>query len=628
MQNLEAGQETLKRFNSRLAVLFDEVGQQKITLYLKGDAAELEKRRYYNAAYDTYDIYPRMFEVALKLTEPDNYYYNIIRVKLHYFAGVALRLKIPLTRDQKPLIEKALAELEKALALEEYAPYIYNELGILYSYKKNDAKAEKYFVTASQRAPSWAIPLINLADLYAEQGKLLKAGLYIDSAFKLQPGLQDIYVSRGIIFEKNEKRLQAEEAFQKSIKLNDRHFLPFERLGYVYMNNMAFAKADSVFNAAAERKKGFYFSELNNPRHMKFPKTVPEDEVKCSIDFSSISNTDLAGQFALGYGAYRDEDLASAETAFKNVIALDQKNPLAFHYLGKTLAEQKRYAEAEIIFKLALDNHLPYEPFLKYFDSLIKARSYGIEIICIDSCFRFGYYDKTEDLLLLAQLYENWQHYAESEIYYRRLIAADPNRSTGYLGLVNLFEKTGRFTDAENYLLEYNIRSNYSIDRELHAFYQRVTGLFPENADWNIKAGNFQYAIARSVPGSIISDIKMTDPFTGEMVYKFPQPREPNLYPRIRSRVPLYGTQIPDTRPKMKYRPYTDGIYYFQKAALHLPYHETQLAGVYGKTGDLYNWQGLPDSALYFYEKAIELNPADAGTRNKLVETYADNHLF
>ncbi|MBK6635180.1 MAG: hypothetical protein IPG38_13520 [Chitinophagaceae bacterium] len=255
VRNLEAGQETLKRFNSRLAVLFDEVGHQKIVLYLKGDAAELEKRRYYNAAYDTYDIYPRMFEVALKLTEPDNYYYNIIRVKLHYFAGVALRLKIPLTRDQKPLIEKALAEQEKALRLEEYAPYIYNELGILYSYKKNDAKAEKYFVTASRRAPSWAIPLINLADLYAGQGKLEKAQLYIDSAAMRQPGLQDIFVSQGIILEKKEKRLQAEEAFWKSIKLNNRHFLPFERLGYVYMNNMAFAKADSVFNAAAERKR-------------------------------------------------------------------------------------------------------------------------------------------------------------------------------------------------------------------------------------------------------------------------------------------------------------------------------------------------------------------------------------
>ncbi|MBK7123263.1 MAG: hypothetical protein IPH68_10880 [Chitinophagaceae bacterium] len=184
------------------------------------------------------------------------------------------------------------------------------------------------------------------------------------------------------------------------------------------------------------------------------------------------------------------------------------------------------------------------------------------------------------------------------------------------------------FADAENYLLEYNIRSNYSIDRELHSFYQRVTGLFPENGEWNLKAGNFQYTLARTAGGSLINDIKMTDPLTGETVYKFPQPREPKELTHIQSRIPMYGTKIPDKRPKYKYKPYTDGIYYFQKAALHLPYHETQLAGVYGKTGDLYNLQGLPDSALYFYEKAIELNPEDAGTRNKLVETYTENHLF
>ena len=630
---LQTDKEALNQFNSRLAVLFDAAGQHVITQYLKGDAAELEKRRYYNASYKNYDIYPRMYKVALKLIPADNeYYYNMIRFKLHYFTGVAARLKIPLTKDHKPLIEKALAEQKKALALEEYAAYIYNELGILYSYKKNEAEAEKYFKIAALRASDWAIPRSNLADLYTAKGQLAKALVYADSAKNLQPDFQDIYMSYGLIYEKKANLLQAEEAFQKSIKLNSRHFLPFESLGSIYMNTLQFAEADSMFFEAAERKRGFFFDEGYNTRQMKLPKMDLIPGIVCNIDSSYTGSKDIMGQFALGYTAYRDYDLAKAERAFKRVIALDVKNPLAYHYLGRTLADQHRWQEAELIFKKAIDNYLPDSLWTKYYDSLLDKSSLSTDFIidpCSDSCFRFGYYDKAEDYLLMAELYENWNHYSESELYYRKLISADPNKPGGYLSLINLFEKTGRFNDAENYLLEYNIRSNYSIDKSLETFYRRVTEKFSENADWYLKAGNFQYTIARSAPQGFTEDMKWIDPITHETVYQFPQKKEVKLPPPHVYRLLPYGTVIPNNRLiKPKFKPFTNGIYYLRKAAELVQFDETLLAGINTKLGDLYNWQGLPDSAIYFYETAIELNPADAGIRNKLVEAYTNSYRF
>ncbi len=626
---------SLKMFNNRLASLFDEVGQRVITQYLKGDAAELEKRRYYNANNNGYDVYVRMFEVALKLVTTDNdYYQNLIRVKLHYFTGVAARLKIPITakEKQKALIDKAFAAQNKALAIEEHAAYIYNEIGILYSYKKMYKDAETNFRIAAARAPNWAIPLVNLSDLFAADNKLDSAMYYADSAKVLQPGFQDLYLGYGIIYEKKGTLLQADEQFQKSIKINDRHFIPFERLGYVYMQNTAFAKADSMFYESGERKKGFYFNELNNARSMRLPKSMLPPFIECYIDSVTISGKDILGQFALGYTAYRDFDLARAERAFKRVIALDNKNPLAFHYLGKTLVEQNRYQEAELVLKLAIDNHLPFTLFTKYYDSLLAKSSISTEFIvdsCSESCFRLGYYDVEEDYLLMAQVYENWNHYSESEIYYRKLIAANPNNAEGYLSLANLFEKTGRFNDAENYLLEYNIRSNYSIDRELNAFYKRTADHFPENANWNLKAGNFQYTMARFEPDGFWEDKKWIDPITGKTEYKFPQTSEKKFPPPIIYRLLPYGTIIPRLKyPKPKYKPYTDGIYYLRKAAMLINDDETVLAGVHTKLGDLYYWQGLSDSAIYFYETAVELNPTDAGTRNKLVEMYALTYRF
>lgn len=66
-----------------------------INQYLKGDEAELERRRYYNIKSNGYDVYPKMFTVVLKLVPPDNEWHKILEVKLHYFSGVAIRLKIP-----------------------------------------------------------------------------------------------------------------------------------------------------------------------------------------------------------------------------------------------------------------------------------------------------------------------------------------------------------------------------------------------------------------------------------------------------------------------------------------------------------------------------------------------------
>ncbi len=630
-QTLRTDKEALKQFNGRLAVLFDAAGQQVITQYLKGDAADLEKRRYYNAAYSSYDIYPRMYQVASKLIPPDNeYYYNMIRFKLHYFTGVAARLKIPLTENKKPLIEKALAEQKKALAIEEFAAYIFNELGILYSYKKNDGEAEKYFKIAALRAPDWAIPRSNLADLYADKGKLEKAVLFADSAKSLQPDLQDLYMSYGLIYEKKAALLQAEEAFQKSIKLNNRHFLPFESLGNIYMKTLQFAEADSMLFEAAERKKGFFFDKVTNTRQMKLPKMVLPPGIECNIDSANTDSKDIMGQFALGYSAYRDYDLAKAERAFKRVIALDIKNPLAYHYLGRTLADQKRWQEAELVFKQAIDHYLPDSVFTKYTDSLWNLGLTSIEYIvspCADTYFRYGYYEKAEDHFLLAQVYENWNHFGDAETYYRKFIAENRNRINGYISLAGLFEKIGKFYEAEVLLKEYYAITGNGLV-EITDFYQRVTGLYPESAEWNLKAGIFQYSIARSQPDLYRDDIKMLDPFTGEVVYKSMQRPTMKIATQALPRLIPWGTVIPVSKMPLTLKLLTDGIGYLKKALINLQDDDMVLADVNTKIGDLYVWQRLPDSAIYFYEAAIMLNPNDAGTRNKLVESYTVSYRF
>ncbi len=259
LNNLESDAESLTRFKESLVIAFDDRAQEVINQYLKGDAAELERRRYYNVTSSGYDVYPRMFAVALQLTEPGSFYYNILQVKLHYFTGVALRLKIPITEYPESLIDQALAEQKKALQLGKHAAYIYNELGVLYDMKEQYPEAEKHYKEAIKKKPEWALPWANLGGLYAATGKPEQGIAACKTADSLKAGIQLTTVNMGYAYEKSGNLLYAEEYYREAININSRHYGPFEGLGLLYTNTTRYALADSFFYEASLRKKEYHF---------------------------------------------------------------------------------------------------------------------------------------------------------------------------------------------------------------------------------------------------------------------------------------------------------------------------------------------------------------------------------
>jgi tetratricopeptide (TPR) repeat protein len=179
--------ETLSELNARLAIAFDNKGQEVINQYLSGDAAELEKRRYYNVDNNGYERYAEMFIVAQKLSPAKNIFLqNILAVKQHYFASVAARIRIVTVENPSYLINYAWEEINKALALEENAGYIYNELGNILVIKNKLREAEKNYYKAIKIVPDWAIPWSNLASVYISTNKIDKAIACLDSAKKRQ----------------------------------------------------------------------------------------------------------------------------------------------------------------------------------------------------------------------------------------------------------------------------------------------------------------------------------------------------------------------------------------------------------------------------------------------------------
>lgn len=630
--SLRNNKDALRRFKDKLVELMADRGQEVINLYLEGDEAELEKRRYYNSLNNGYDTYVKMFTTALKLVAPQNQLYTILRVKYHYFAGITARLKIPLTENPAGLLDTAMREQQAAFKLDADLAYIHNELGILYRYKKDNVAAEKHFLRATQIAPTWALPWSNLSGMYSIMNEQVKGMEAVEKARKLQPKLQSAFINKGILYEKQGNLLLAEEHFRKSIRINTRHYLPFERMGYVCMNSTRYAEADSNFLEADKRKRGyrFAFSEVD-AQGVVDNFDVMSPQAPCNFDTSTVAKDDVIGHFYIGLLYVQDQKFDKAESKFKQVIRIDPSNPLAFHQLGKLLFDQQRWKEADIIFSYAVQYHHDTIRFKQYCDSLRRKfpryaagewkDADGFMYNCVFNRFKYAWVPKKETRFYLGTVYEKWNHFEEAEQQFRAIIREDPRETGAYYKLWNLLENTGRYADAEAAVRSYP--EPLTVDQELIALYRRIIARHPLRGEWYYKAGLLLYNQFAGAPERFKDDRKVFPADSEIEVYKDKVFYTAQAY----SDYPVPGTgEIYKLYGENKF-PLTDGIRFFRKADSLIMEDET-LAEVNFKIGDMYVWQGLPQRADSYYRRSFDLHPEDANSRLKYIYTTITNYNY
>lgn len=614
----------LKSFNSKLVVAFVEQAQQVIDEYLQGDEAELERRRYYNSNKNTHDLYVRMLAIAEQLSPPETFLSQMIKVNHHYFSGVVKRLSLPLNKNQQPIIKAALADQLKALELEENAAYIYNELGILNNLLNKKKEAEKYFLKAVEISPTWAVPHSNLAGLYIDLKKYTQSQEHIQKAKDLQPTLQNTHIAEAFLAEKKNNLLLSEELYRKSIKMNSRHYLPFERLGIGFISTTDYALADSFLKEAEIRKAGYFFEKTDRYPLAAVAAPMLEMDTTCYFDTSKIKQSDAIGHFVWGMSYWKDYR-PKAEYHLKISIQADPLNPLAFHYLGKLLYDEKRWQEAEIIFKIAKANYLQDDLFKKYCDSISVIPFPNSE--CLVALFKTKYYDKVEDLFLLASAYEQWNHYEDALREYSELINDNAELYVANVKRWRLLEKLGRYPDAENMIQAFTQHAHGYPD-ELLGFYVRMNEREPTNAYWLYKRGTLLHRLAEQYPDNYPYDKMEIHPDTDSVVVKAWTDRM--LRQPYSWYVPGADEYIIGAMPVES--PRSEGISDLLRADSLNTLGEDATADIMNKVGDLYAWMELPSYAAVYYRKAVNQKPGNTNIRMKLADvldqTYQYNHAL
>ena len=593
-------------FNEKLVEAIHNYGQEIINLYLKGDAAELERREYYNSFGNGYDHLPKMFAVALKLCDPNDRLHRILEVDMNYFISVAARMKIPITKDPMPLIDHAIAAIKKTFDIEPYhGAYLHNELGILYSLKKDYRSAEVNFLRATQIAPDWGIPWSNLILVYTNTNHFEKAIIAADTARSLQPALQTIYLNEGILYQRKDSLLKAKELFLKSIKINNRHYLPFERLGYLYLNTADYEFANEYFSMAEERKSGqkyqrYPYEDMGIPDNERLRSSGP-----CDGTIDETANSALT-KFHLGIWAFKQNKFTDAERYFKEVIVMDRSNPLAYHFLATVLDSQHRKQEAEPMYLAAIHNFLDDADFDKYLDSAAKLVDSASGRKCLVSEFARNSYDRYDDHYALAKLYESWNHFDEAETLYREIIRANKQDYNAWSLLATMQEKTHRYKDEEELLINYSRVFTEDFDTLLTDFYVRMMHSHPDTPEWFYKAGVTLYKKVVANPHP-------------ELLGLFDEPR----FDATEFKSEMLFTDTADNE-NIKFPIAKKAIEYLSAAGRLSLQDDEAVLDISTKLGYLYNWTKLYEKSTRYYKNAIELEPENTGTRLKYIDALSD----
>ncbi len=607
--------------------LFDEV-QHVLDLYLSGDEAELEKRRYYNQVDKPYDQYPYMLDIAIKLLPKDHSMIPTLQMQKEYLTGLSYRLKMPFTKDYKSMADTALYFQKKALTLDSSAAYIHNEFGILQLYHKNYALAKHHFEKAKTIAPLWSLPYANLANFYLITKDDSLAKKYVDEALDRQVNLQSPYVVDGSILMNTDNLLFAEEQFQKAIKINSRHFFPFEKLGELYLKTQNYEQSNEYYYEAELRKLGLLYIPTEIPESMVLAPFL--NQPPCYIDSTIADSNDIMATFAVGKYFFDIDSLNLAHRWFEKVIKLDVENPLVYHYLGQTSHFFKHYEKAEFYFNKAIELYLPDSLFDQHVNEMANlSTSKKMDAECLFKTYKDARFDFYLPNIYQARNYEKWGNYISATEQYNECIHIDAANNLAYYMLWNLYKNRNQIELAENTIHRFGKYFPHALDHTLADFYGWVLEKYKEDLQktelYSYKYGLLMHHFMTKSPDNDWEESLEPTPDKEDKDYA--EGFEKKLSFSTHNTKDHLKDDVIYNAPIYIDKPLSTGVIMLKKV-VSISIDNDVKADAYAKMGDFYIRAKSDIKALESYENSLNIKEDDIGIRSRAISSADRLYLF
>jgi tetratricopeptide (TPR) repeat protein len=455
---------TKNRFNQRLAILLHDYGQELMNKYLQADREDLAERSYYRLEKTRYHQHPAMFQLAIQLLPEDHPLVPRLRIKAKYYEGVVKRIQaISLEKPTDTYKEALHIELE-ALAMDEKAPYIHNELGILYKRLGQDKKSEEHFLIATRLAPSWGLPYNNLCGLALNQKRYAEARMFADNAMRLIPDYYGVHINMGLIYETEGDLFLAEHHYRKAAELDPEHFAPNQLLGQLFIKTTEYNEAESQFIEVIKKLPNMSAVSMENillennpwisdnvmggiaiaaPLDHNDQLMVMKQRIKKNPD-------DVIAHYQLGYLHMNMGQYEAAEPFFRKVIELDTDYPKIWDYMSFLYYKLGRYAEADVAMNIVRSRY-PHHPAQE---------------------------------LLHARIYEEWGRYDDAIAIYTSMKEKDAHSVVVLSRLGLLYQHTLRSTEAESTFRQLNSIDKNLSENLLFQLYRRELAQQPNDRYW------------------------------------------------------------------------------------------------------------------------------------------------
>lgn len=452
-------------FCNKMAVFLHNKGQQRLNLYLKGDAGELQRRSYYSDNESEYERMSMYFLMASKLVEVNHPLYSKLMLKHFYFLGISKRMQSLMdSAHRKDLLTDALALQLKANSLDDKTAYVNNELGILHSSFYKQTEAEQYYRFAIELAPGWAYPYTNLSALYHEEKKYQAAKEMAIKAVQLDSTYALARVRLGLTMMNQGNFLMALENFKQACILDKDHFLPLMKTGELYLHIGQYQKAEAYYMDAENRLKGLSMIAWDDRILNNYP-------VRPTITYSDYNQ--------------------QVYTEPKKKAKIDMNDPRICYEEGVQLYKELQYEEAERMFKRVLVLDENYTNIYNVYGELAKDKGdYELSIYLLQKSINKEE-DNWETHWNLGSMFDQWNDIEKAERHYVEAIRLNPQLKEPYLSLYNIFFRNERFLDAENIVKLLSKQDQDHANELLYGYYMKMGELFPKDAQWPYKCAIF-----------------------------------------------------------------------------------------------------------------------------------------
>lgn len=641
---------TLTQFERSFVNLASSLGQQYIAAYLRSDSLELEKRAYYSDIQKHFAPIIGMYDIALQWLPANHFLHTPMLTDKHYFAALAARLRGGQAGAPKQqLQQQAYAHIRYAMHLEPYAAYLHNELGNLQCETEKKDSGIWHFKMAAALAPTWGLPLSNLAGVYIAQNKLKEAGQTIAEAKILEPRLQLLWAQEAILAEKNKNWLLAETLYWQLLQNNQQNFYPFERLGTLLVPELRFATADSLLHEAALRQTMLVYEDNRIPRFMRMPsRLVANIQIEpppfCPAMRAPNPHSHAIVHFLYGWEQYQAGKPREAQGIWEQGLRRYPQHPYLNHYYAQLLVENGNPQAAIPFLQMAIAHHQELElllPLLKNSDTTWRQE---MQEACMVYKLKGAAYTAQEDKYRLAGIYQSTGYYTEAAALYENLTLPENfhhHFAAAWLLWANMCMEQHQYSAAEQILHRYQEQcKQYAQEKkyiewpydeycritaedgpyELAYLYEKACRQYPANTTWHTKAAHYWIGRLMEYPPILKAhpqDIQ-ADWLPKEMLHQGIMQmlaNEQEVMPGLKETIPFalpmkYGRQI--------------GIKAIEKA-IGLAATTDEAIQLHLQYAHLLNEAGLYRQSIAQMDAALQLQPSNHSVRNQLALAQQQN---